>query len=90
MAERFKSPSLPFIDTMGAYPGVGAEERGQAEAIATSLHVCPSLKVLFQPYLVKVVRWCTLGIGVADRVVMLSHSIYSSFHLKAVRLLENS
>lgn len=45
MAERFNLPVFTFIDTMGAYPGVGAEERGQAEAIATSLAQLSSLKV---------------------------------------------
>ncbi len=45
MAERFNLPVFTFIDTMGAYPGVGAEERGQAEAIATSLAQLFSLKV---------------------------------------------
>ena len=78
MAERFNLPVLTFIDTMGAYPGVGAEERGQAEAIATSLAQLSNLKV---PVIATVLgeggSGGALGIGVADRVVMLSHSIYS-------------
>ena len=63
---------------MGAYPGVGAEERGQAEAIATSLAQLSHLKV---PVIATVLgeggSGGALGIGVADRVIMLSHSIYS-------------
>ena len=78
MAERFNLPVFTFIDTMGAYPGVGAEERGQAEAIATSLAQLSSLKV---PVVATVLgeggSGGALGIGVADRVIMLSHSIYS-------------
>src|SRR5690606_23782340 len=78
MAERFNLPVFTFIDTMGAYPGVGAEERGQAEAIATSLAQLSNLKV---PVIATVLgeggSGGALGIGVADRVVMLSHSIYS-------------
>ena len=78
MAERFNLPVFTFIDTMGAYPGVGAEERGQAEAIATSLAQLSRLRV---PVIATVLgeggSGGALGIGVADRVIMLSHSIYS-------------
>ncbi len=78
MAERFNLPVFTFIDTMGAYPSVCAEERGKAEAIATSLAQLSSLKV---PVIATVLgeggSGGALGIGVADRVVMLSHSIYS-------------
>ena len=78
MAERFNLPVFTFVDTMGAYPGVGAEERGQAEAIATSLAQLSNLKV---PVIATVLgeggSGGALGIGVADRVIMLSHSIYS-------------
>ena len=78
MAARFNLPVFTFVDTMGAYPGVGAEERGQAEAIATSLAQLSNLKV---PVIATVLgeggSGGALGIGVADRVVMLSHSIYS-------------
>ncbi|MCP5978959.1 acetyl-CoA carboxylase carboxyl transferase subunit alpha, partial [Klebsiella pneumoniae] len=76
MAERFNLPVFTFVDTMGAYPGVGAEERGQAEAIATSLAQLSGLKV---PVIATVLgeggSGGALGIGVADRVIMLSHSI---------------
>ncbi len=78
MAERFHLPVLTFIDTMGAYPGVGAEERGQAEAIAKNLAQLSSLKV---PVIATIIgeggSGGALAIGVADRVIMLSHSIYS-------------
>ena len=78
MAERFNLPVFTFIDTMGAYPGVGAEERGQAEAIAKNLAQLSSLKV---PVIATVIgeggSGGALAIGVADRVIMLSHSIYS-------------
>ncbi|WP_445116432.1 acetyl-CoA carboxylase carboxyltransferase subunit alpha [Acinetobacter sp. WZC-1] len=78
MAERFGLPVFTFIDTMGAYPGVGAEERGQAQAIAASLAQLSSLRV---PVVATVLgeggSGGALGIGVADRVIMLSHSIYS-------------
>ena len=78
MAERFNLPVFTFIDTMGAYPGVGAEERGQAEAIATNLAKLSSLKV---PVVATILgeggSGGAIGLGVADRVVMLSHSIYS-------------
>ncbi|MFB2538531.1 MULTISPECIES: acetyl-CoA carboxylase carboxyltransferase subunit alpha [unclassified Acinetobacter] len=78
MAERFGLPVLTFIDTMGAYPGVGAEERGQAEAIARNLAQLSSLKV---PVVATVIgeggSGGALAIGVADKVIMLSHSIYS-------------
>ncbi len=78
MAERFGLPVLTFIDTPGAYPGVGAEERGQAEAIAHNLAELSTLKV---PIIATVIgeggSGGALAIGVADRVLMLSNSIYS-------------
>ncbi|MFW2177716.1 MULTISPECIES: acetyl-CoA carboxylase carboxyltransferase subunit alpha [unclassified Moraxella] len=78
MAERFKLPVLTFIDTQGAYPGVGAEERGQAQAIAESLAVFSSLNV---PIIATVIgeggSGGALAIGVADKVNMLENSIYS-------------
>ncbi len=78
MAERFGLPVLTFIDTQGAYPGVGAEERGQAEAIAKSLAVFSSLTT---PVIATVIgeggSGGALAIGVADRVNMLENSIYS-------------
>ncbi len=78
MAERFKMPILTFIDTPGAYPGVGAEERGQSEAIARNLKVMSSLKV---PVICTVIgeggSGGALAIGVGDRVNMLQYSTYS-------------
>ena len=78
MAERYGLPVFTFIDTMGAYPGVGAEERGQAEAIARNLALLSRLKV---PVIATIIgeggSGGALAIGVADRVIMLSHSIYS-------------
>lgn len=78
MAERFKMPILTFIDTPGAYPGVGAEERGQSEAIAHNLMVMSELKV---PTICTVIgeggSGGALAIGVGDRVNMLQYSTYS-------------
>jgi acetyl-CoA carboxylase carboxyl transferase subunit alpha len=78
MAERFKLPVITFIDTPGAYPGVGAEERGQSEAIARNLRVMARLKT---PIVCTVVgeggSGGALAIGVGDRVNMLQYSTYS-------------
>lgn len=78
MAERFKMPVITFIDTMGAYPGVGAEERGQSEAIARNLKVMSGLKV---PIICTVIgeggSGGALAIGVGDRLNMLQYSTYS-------------
>lgn len=78
LAERFGLPVFTFIDTQGAYPGVGAEERGQAEAIAKSIAVFSSLKT---PVIATVIgeggSGGALAIGVADKVNMLENSIYS-------------
>ena len=78
MAERFHLPILTFIDTPGAYPGVGAEERGQSEAIATNLKVMAELTV---PIICTVIgeggSGGALAIGVGDRVNMLQFSTYS-------------
>ncbi len=78
LAERFRLPVLTFIDTPGAYPGIGAEERGQAEAIAGNLEVMAGLAV---PIIATVIgeggSGGALALGVADRVNMLEHSIYS-------------
>ena len=78
MAERFKMPIITFIDTPGAYPGIGAEERGQSEAIARNLKVMSSLKV---PVVCTVIgeggSGGALAIGVGDRVNMLQYSTYS-------------
>jgi len=78
MAERFNIPVLTFIDTPGAYPGVGAEERGQSEAIAKNLQVMASLRV---PIIATVTgeggSGGALAIGVGDRLIMLQYSTYS-------------
>jgi acetyl-CoA carboxylase carboxyl transferase subunit alpha len=78
LAEKFGLPLITLIDTPGAYPGVGAEERGQSEAIARSLFVMSSLRV---PIVSVVIgeggSGGALAIGVADRVLMLQYSIYS-------------
>lgn len=78
IAERFKMPIITFIDTPGAYPGVGAEERGQSEAIARNLKVMAGLTV---PVVCTVIgeggSGGALAIGVGDRVNMLQYSTYS-------------
>ncbi|WP_045623329.1 acetyl-CoA carboxylase carboxyl transferase subunit alpha [Vibrio vulnificus] len=78
MAERFQMPIITFIDTAGAYPGVGAEERGQSEAIATNLKEMAGLTV---PVICNVVgeggSGGALAIGVGDYVNMLQYSTYS-------------
>ena len=78
MAERFQLPILTFIDTPGAYPGVGAEERGQSEAIAKNLMVMSQLKV---PIICTVIgeggSGGALAIGVGDTLNMLEYSTYS-------------
>lgn len=78
MAELFRKPVVTLIDTPGAYPGVGAEERGQAEAIARNLKVMARLRT---PIITVVIgeggSGGALAIGVGDRVLMLEYSIYS-------------
>lgn len=78
LAARFRLPILTFIDTPGAYPGIGAEERGQSEAIATNLEHMSQLPV---PVISTVIgeggSGGALAIGVADRVLMLQYSTYS-------------
>ncbi len=78
MAERFKLPVISLIDTAGAYPGIGAEERNQSEAIARNLSVLSRLKT---PVICTVVgeggSGGALAIGVGDRVMMLQYSVYS-------------
>jgi acetyl-CoA carboxylase carboxyl transferase subunit alpha len=78
LAEKFGLPLVTLIDTPGAYPGVGAEERGQSEAIARSLFLMSTLRV---PIVSVVIgeggSGGALAIGVADRVLMLQYSIYS-------------
>jgi len=78
MAENFKLPVLTFIDTPGAYPGIGAEERGQSEAIARNLFVMARLRT---PVICTVIgeggSGGALAIGVGDRTLMLQYSTYS-------------
>jgi acetyl-CoA carboxylase carboxyl transferase subunit alpha len=78
LAEKFHVPVLTFIDTMGAWAGLGAEERGQSEAIARNLFEMSQLKV---PIVATVIgeggSGGALGLGVADRVMMLENSVYS-------------
>jgi acetyl-CoA carboxylase carboxyl transferase subunit alpha len=78
MAERFKKPVLTFIDTPGAYPGLGGEERGQSEAIARNLLEMARLRV---PIIASIIgeggSGGALGIGVANRVLMMENSVYS-------------
>lgn len=78
MADRFGLPIITLVDTAGAYPGVGAEERGQAQAIARSIEVCLSLKV---PIVSAVIgeggSGGAIAIATADHVMMLEHSVYS-------------
>lgn len=78
LAERFGMPVLTFIDTPGAYPGIGAEERGQSEAIARNLFEMAKLKT---PIISTVIgeggSGGALAIGVADHLMMLQYSIYS-------------
>lgn len=78
LAEKFRRPIITFVDTQGAYPSVGAEERGQAEAIAYNLREMSALAV---PIVVIIIgeggSGGALGIGVGDRVLMLENSVYS-------------
>ncbi len=78
LAERFRLPLLTFIDTPGAYPGIGAEERGQSEAIARNLLVMSALKT---PIIATVIgeggSGGALAIGVADRVMMMQYATYA-------------
>ncbi|MDR0253483.1 MAG: acetyl-CoA carboxylase carboxyltransferase subunit alpha [Brucellaceae bacterium] len=78
LADRFKLPVITFVDTAGAYPGVSAEERGQAEAIARSLEISLKLRV---PVITIIIgeggSGGAIAIAVANRVYMLEHAIYS-------------
>ncbi|MBP8976881.1 MAG: acetyl-CoA carboxylase carboxyltransferase subunit alpha, partial [Bacteroidetes bacterium] len=78
LAEKFSKPIITFLDTPGAYPGLGAEERGQAEAIARNLFEMSHLKV---PIIVVIIgegaSGGALGIGVGDRILMLENAWYS-------------
>ena len=78
LADRFKVPLVTLVDTAGAYPGIGAEERGQAEAIARSTAACLSLK---SPSVSVIIgeggSGGAIALATANRVYMLEHSIYS-------------
>ncbi|RKQ69899.1 acetyl-CoA carboxylase carboxyltransferase subunit alpha [Oceanibaculum indicum] len=78
LADRFGLPIVTFIDTAGAYPGVGAEERGQAEAIARSIDACLAVKV---PVIACIVgeggSGGAIALAAADHVIMFEHSVYS-------------
>lgn len=78
LAAKFGRPVIVFIDTPGAYPGIGAEERGQAEAIATNLKVMSHLPV---PIVIVIIgegaSGGALGIGIGDRILMLENAWYS-------------
>jgi len=78
LAERFNMPVITFVDTPGAYPGIGAEERGQAEAIAVNLQ---EMSILNVPIISVIIgeggSGGALALAVGDRVLMLEHSIYS-------------
>ena len=78
MAERFEIPVIAFVDTAGAYPGIGAEERGQAEAIARSTEACLRISV---PNVAVIIgeggSGGAIALATANRVMMLEHAIYS-------------
>lgn len=78
MAEKFSMPIVTFIDTPGAYPGIGAEERGQAEAIARNLKEMSALKVPVVTFVLgEGGSGGALGIGVSNKIYMLQYSVYS-------------
>ncbi|HEY3637192.1 MAG TPA: acetyl-CoA carboxylase carboxyltransferase subunit alpha [Rhizomicrobium sp.] len=78
LAERFNLPVITFADTPGAYPGVGAEERGQSEAIARATDACLRLGVPMVTVIIgEGMSGGALGIAVANRVYMLEHAIYA-------------
>ena len=78
LAERFQVPVLTLIDTPGAYPGIGAEERGQSEAIARCIEACLDVRV---PVVALIIgeggSGGAIALGVANRVLMMEHAIYS-------------
>ena len=78
LADRFNVPVITLVDSAGAYPGIGAEERGQAEAIARSIECCLNLRV---PIIATVIgeggSGGAVAIATADRVIMLQHAIYT-------------
>ena len=78
LAEKFNLPIVTFVDTAGAYPGVGAEQRGQSEAIASSIRTCLNVKV---PIISVIIgeggSGGAVALATADKVLMLENSIYS-------------
>ncbi|HEX9808936.1 MAG TPA: acetyl-CoA carboxylase carboxyltransferase subunit alpha [Alphaproteobacteria bacterium] len=78
LADHFRLPVITLVDTAGAYPGVGAEERGQAEAIARSIEACLRLRVpLVSAVIGEGGSGGAIALAAADRVLMLEHAIYS-------------
>lgn len=78
LADKFKLPVIAFVDTSGAFPGIEAEERGQAQAIASSIERCLNLKVPFVSIIVgEGGSGGAIAIATANRILMLEHSIYS-------------
>ena len=79
LAENFNIPIITFVDTAGAYPGVGAEQRGQSEAIASAIKTCLNVKV---PIISIIIgeggsAGGAVALATADKVLMLENSIYS-------------
>ncbi len=80
LAEKFRLPVITFMDTIGAYPGIGAEERGQGEAIARNLMEMSSLKVpIISVVIGEGASGGALGIGVCDKMLMMENTWYSVF-----------
>ena len=78
LADKFKIPVISFIDTPGAYPGVGAEERGQAEAIAKSIECCMKLKVPTISFIIgEGGSGGAIALASSNKVIMLENAIYS-------------
>jgi len=78
LADRFGLPVISLVDTSGAYPGIGAEERGQAEAIARAIETCLQIKVPFVSVVIgEGGSGGAIAIAVADRILMLEHAVYS-------------
>ena len=78
MADRFHLPVITLIDTAGAYPGVGAEERGQSEAIARSIEACLGIRVPLVPVIIgEGGSGGAIALAAGDHVLMLEHAIYS-------------
>ena len=78
LADRFKMPIITFVDTAGAYPGVGAEQRGQAEAIANCIQTCLEVKVPFISVIIgEGGSGGAVALAASDKILMLQNSIYS-------------